>query len=105
MSSHTGVESVPDVQDDELRVLGVTVSRALFAIRTDETRVHLQTLEYELTLMQFDTALPPSDAMVRASTHCAAFIAPLASFRSAISPDCLKAPSWLFGGLDVRHNR
>ena len=65
--AHTGVESVPDVQDDELRVLGVTVSRALFAILTDETRVHLQTLEYELTLMQFDTALPPSDAMVRAS--------------------------------------
>ena len=54
-------------QDDELSVLGVSVSRALFAILTDESRVHLQTLEYELTLMQFDPSLPPSDAMVRAS--------------------------------------
>ncbi len=54
-------------QDDELNVLGVAVSRALFSILTDESRVHLQTLEYELTLMQFDPALSPSDAMVRAS--------------------------------------
>ncbi len=53
--------------DDEIHVLGVSVSRALFSILTDETRVHLQTLDYELTLMQFDTELPPSDAMVRAS--------------------------------------
>ncbi len=56
-----------DFPEDDLNVLGVTVSRALFSILTDETRVHLQTLEYELTLMQFDTALLPSDAMVRAS--------------------------------------
>lgn len=54
-------------QDDELNVLGVSVSRALFSILTDESRVHLQTLEYELTLMQFDPELLPSDAMVRAS--------------------------------------
>ena len=64
---HSSVSLPLDGQDDDLQVLGVTVSRALFAILTDETRVHLQTLEYELTLMQFDTALPPSDAMVRAS--------------------------------------
>ncbi len=54
-------------QDDEFNVLGVGVSRALFSILTDESRVHLQTLEYELTLMQFEPTLPPSDAMVRAS--------------------------------------
>jgi len=54
-------------QDDELNVLGVSVSKALFSILTDESRVHLQTLEYELMVLQFDTALPPSDAMVRAS--------------------------------------
>ena len=52
---------------DEIHVLGVAVSRALFSILTDETRVHLQTLDYELTLMQFDSGLAPSDAMVRAS--------------------------------------
>ena len=67
------VESVaPDfgltmyTQGDEIHVLGVSVSRALFSILTDETRVHLQTLDYELTLMQFDSELPPSDAMIRA---------------------------------------
>ena len=53
--------------NDEITVLGVSVSRALFSILTDETRVHLQTLDYELALMQFDTSLPPSDPMVRAS--------------------------------------
>ncbi|HPT55113.1 MAG TPA: Hpt domain-containing protein [Casimicrobium sp.] len=56
-----------DAQDDDLNILGVSVSKALFSILTDESRVHLQTLEYELMLMQFDTSLPPSDAMVRAS--------------------------------------
>ena len=55
-----------NAQADDIHVLGVTVSRALFSILTDETRVHLQTLDYELTLMQFDTNLQPSDAMVRA---------------------------------------
>ena len=52
---------------DDVEVLGVSVSRALFSILTDETRVHLQTLDYELTLMQFDSAQSPSDSMVRAS--------------------------------------
>ena len=56
-----------NAQGDDIHVLGVSVSRALFSILTDETRVHLQTLDYELTLMQFDVELPPSDAMVRAS--------------------------------------
>ncbi len=56
-----------DSDSDEMSVLGVGVSRALFSILTDETRVHLQTLDYELALMQFDTSLPPSDPMVRAS--------------------------------------
>ena len=55
-----------NAEPDDIHVLGVSVSRALFSILTDETRVHLQTLDYELTLMQFDTELPPSDAMVRA---------------------------------------
>ena len=52
---------------DDVEVLGVSVSRALFSILTDETRVHLQTLDYELTLMQFDSEQSPSDSMVRAS--------------------------------------
>ncbi len=56
-----------DAQEADLNVLGVSVSKALFSILTDESRVHLQTLEYELMLMQFDTSLIPSDAMVRAS--------------------------------------
>ena len=55
-----------DPDSDDMHVLGVSVSRALFSILTDETRVHLQTLDYELALMQFDTSLPPSDPMVRA---------------------------------------
>ncbi len=59
--------SYDDASGDEVSVLGVDVSRALFSILTDETRVHLQTLDYELALMQFDTSLPPSDPMVRAS--------------------------------------
>lgn len=56
-----------DAGSDDVSVLGVSVSRALFSILTDETRVHLQTLDYEHALMQFDTSLPPSDPMVRAS--------------------------------------
>ena len=56
-----------DAQDDDIHVLGVAVSKALFSILTDESRVHLQTLEYEQALMQFDPSLLPSDAMVRAS--------------------------------------
>ena len=56
-----------DLNSDDMQVLGVSVSRALFSILTDETRIHLQTLDYELALMQFDTSLPPSDPMVRAS--------------------------------------
>ncbi len=64
---HPEFEFVMNSQSDDIDVLGVSVSRALFSILTDETRVHLQTLDYELTLMQFDTELPPSDAMVRAS--------------------------------------
>ena len=59
--------STIDATGDELHILGVCVSRALFSILTDETRVHLQTLDYELALMQFDTSLPPSDPMVRAA--------------------------------------
>ncbi len=61
--------ATPDVDpdSDDMHVLGISVSRALFSILTDETRVHLQTLDYELALMQFDTSLPPSDPMVRAS--------------------------------------
>ncbi|MBL8310302.1 MAG: Hpt domain-containing protein [Burkholderiales bacterium] len=66
-AEHQDLHSVLDAYDDELNILGVRVSRALFAILTDETRVHLQTLEYELTLMQFDPTMTPSDAMVRAS--------------------------------------
>ncbi len=64
---HPDFDFVMNSQGDDIDVLGVSVSRALFSILTDETRVHLQTLDYELTLMQFDTELPPSDAMVRAS--------------------------------------
>ena len=56
-----------DASSDEMRILGVSVSRALFSILTDETRVHLQTLDYELALMQFDPSLPPSDPTVRAA--------------------------------------
>ena len=56
-----------DANSDDMHVLGVSVARALFSILTDETRVHLQTLDYELALMQFDTSLAPSDPMVRAS--------------------------------------
>ena len=52
---------------DDVVVLGVSVSRTLFSILTDETHIHLQTLDYELMLMQFDDGQLPSDSMLRAS--------------------------------------
>jgi chemosensory pili system protein ChpA (sensor histidine kinase/response regulator) len=52
---------------DELQIDGVSVSRTLFSIMGDEARSHLSTLDQEISLMQFDPGLLPSDAMVRAS--------------------------------------
>ena len=62
-----------DGQDDDLQVLGVTVSEP--CSHTDGRNPRpLQTLEYELTLMQFDTALPPSATRWCAPvTLCVAF--------------------------------
>ena len=70
----------PSFAADELNVRGVPVSRALFSILTDETRLHLQTLESELALLQFDPSLLPSDDMVRAS-HTLCGIHRTAGFR------------------------
>lgn len=52
---------------DEVTVDGVRVSRTLFSIMGDEARAHLMTLDQELSLMQFDPHLLPSDAMIRAA--------------------------------------
>ncbi|TAG81149.1 MAG: response regulator [Betaproteobacteria bacterium] len=52
---------------DEVVVDGVRVSRTLFSIMGDEARSHLTTLDQELSLMQFDPHLLPSDAMIRAA--------------------------------------
>ncbi len=52
---------------DELELDGVRVSRTLFSIMGDEARSHLNTLDQELSLMQFDPSQLPSDSMVRAS--------------------------------------
>jgi chemosensory pili system protein ChpA (sensor histidine kinase/response regulator) len=57
----------PPVWSDELELDGVRVSRTLFSIMGDEARAHLATLDQEVSLMQFDPSLLPSDAMVRAS--------------------------------------
>ncbi len=57
----------PPVWSDELELDGVRVSRTLFSIMGDEARTHLTTLDEEVSLMQFDPSLLPSDAMVRAS--------------------------------------
>ncbi len=52
---------------DEVVVDGVRVSRTLFSIMGDEARAHLATLDQELSLMQFDPHLLPSDGMIRAA--------------------------------------
>lgn len=52
---------------DELEIDGTKVSRTLFSIMGDEARSHLATLDQEISLMQFDPGLLPSDSMVRAS--------------------------------------
>ncbi|MFN3630128.1 MAG: Hpt domain-containing protein, partial [Casimicrobiaceae bacterium] len=55
------------VEDENVVVEGVTVPRTLFSILVDESRAHLQTLEQELALLQFDPAGTPSESMVRAA--------------------------------------
>jgi chemosensory pili system protein ChpA (sensor histidine kinase/response regulator) len=57
----------PPAWSDELELDGVRVSRTLFSIMGDEARSHLVTLDQEMSLMQFDPSLLPSDTMVRAS--------------------------------------
>ncbi len=57
----------PPNWSDELEIDGVSVSRTLFSIMGDEARSHLATLDQEVSLMQFDPSLLPSDTMVRAS--------------------------------------
>lgn len=67
----TALDELPPISppswSDELEIDGVRVSRTLFSIMGDEARAHLATLDEEVTLMQFDPGLLPSDAMVRAS--------------------------------------
>ncbi len=55
------------LEDENVDVEGVTVPRTLFSILVDESRAHLQTLEQELALLQFDPAGVPSESMVRAA--------------------------------------
>lgn len=55
------------LEDENVVVEGVTVPRTLFSILVDESRAHLQTLEQELALLQFDPAGVPSESMVRAA--------------------------------------
>ncbi len=55
------------LEDENVVVEGVTVPRTLFSILVDESRAHLQTLEHELALLQFDPAGVPSESMVRAA--------------------------------------
>jgi chemosensory pili system protein ChpA (sensor histidine kinase/response regulator) len=63
----TSFASTPPAWSDELEIDGVHVSRTLFSIMGDEARSHLSTLDQEVSLMQFDPSLLPSDTMVRAS--------------------------------------
>ncbi|MEP6655980.1 MAG: Hpt domain-containing protein [Betaproteobacteria bacterium] len=55
----------PGVED--ITVGGVTLSRSLHEILTAEADEHLETLAYELTLLQFDPGHELSASMVRAS--------------------------------------
>ena len=65
----------PDTQDpgtqepgvEDITVGGVTLSRSLHEILTAEADEHLETLAYELTLLQFDPGHELSASMVRAS--------------------------------------
>ncbi len=54
-------------EPDELSIGGVVVSSSLWRILVDEAVGHLATLDRELSLMQFDPARLPSQAMIRAS--------------------------------------
>ena len=52
---------------DEVTVGQVTLSSALYRILCEEAQQHLATLDAELEVLQFDPALTPSQAMIRAS--------------------------------------
>ena len=52
---------------DEVTVGAVTLSGALYRILCDEAQQHLATLDAELEALQFDPAVSPSQAMIRAS--------------------------------------
>ena len=53
--------------DDAVSIDGISVPRTLFSILVDEARVHLQTLEQELAVLQFDPEQHPSPSMIRAA--------------------------------------
>ncbi len=54
-------------EEDIISIDGVAVPRTLFAILVDEARAHLQTLEEELALLQFDPSAKPGASMIRAA--------------------------------------
>ncbi|MEP7274708.1 MAG: Hpt domain-containing protein [Betaproteobacteria bacterium] len=52
---------------DDVTIGEVTLSASLWAILCDEAEQHVGTLQYELSLLQFDARQAPTEAMVRAS--------------------------------------
>ncbi len=59
--------SAPRAEAAEVVIGDQTISSTLHKILVDEARQHVQTLSTELEPLQFDPALPPSQAMVRAA--------------------------------------
>ncbi|HET9764800.1 MAG TPA: Hpt domain-containing protein, partial [Casimicrobiaceae bacterium] len=58
---------IETTDSDEVTVGAVTLSSPLYRILCDEAQQHLATLDAELEALQFDPALMPSQAMIRAS--------------------------------------
>jgi chemosensory pili system protein ChpA (sensor histidine kinase/response regulator) len=55
------------VEADETTIGDVTLSTSLYRILIDEAEQHLSTLEHDLGVLQFDSHVGPSAAMIRAS--------------------------------------
>jgi chemosensory pili system protein ChpA (sensor histidine kinase/response regulator) len=54
-------------EPEEITIGNATLSSSLWRILCDEAEQHLATLNHELAVLQFDTRVAPSEAMVRAS--------------------------------------
>ena len=57
----------PVVEAEEITIGAATLSTSLWKVLCDEAETHVASLQHELSLLQFDSQLAPSQEMVRAS--------------------------------------